>query len=252
MTPKRTIVVIAAVAVGVLAATLSYTYLNGAQQRAYHNAHLVPAYVVAKPIPPALTGADAVDQGYIAHKNVPAEFRPYSAVTDLSSLQGKQAVSSYAVGQVVVTSMFASPAAVAVANSFAQSIPAGDVAVTVSVDQTHGVAGLAVPGDRVDLLVSDGTTESSLLQNVPILAIGQQTVSQASTASTTASTSSPSNDPSSGLITFAVQPADAARIALAQQQNMGIYLLLVPPNNPVATIPQVDAGSILNGPQTSS
>ena len=76
MTPKRTVVVAVAVAVGVVASVLSYVFLNNAQQNAYHNAKLVPAYVITKAIPRTLTGDDAVSGGYISKKKVPAEFRP--------------------------------------------------------------------------------------------------------------------------------------------------------------------------------
>ena len=125
MTPKRTVVVAVAVAVGVLASVLSYVFLNGAQQRAYHNAKLVPAYVVSKPIPRTLTWTDAVNGGYVQKKSVPAEFRPTAAVTSLTALQGKEADAPFSVGQVVVTSMFVSP--IAAANTFSGIIPAGNV-----------------------------------------------------------------------------------------------------------------------------
>jgi len=247
MTPKRTIVVIAAVALGVVAATLSYVYLNNAQQRAYHNAKMVKTYVVVKAVPQTLSGTVAINGGYLEQRSLPAEAVPQAAITDLTTIKDKEAAASYSVGQVVVTSMFVSTTAEA--GAFSQSIPAGDVAVTISVDQVHGVAGLAVPGDKVDLLITQGTTESALLQNVPVLAIGEQSATQGTTSSNgSASTTSALN---SGFFTFAVKPADAARIALAQQQSLGIYLLLVPPNNPVVSIPSVDVGGILNGPPTS-
>ncbi|MGA2520193.1 MAG: Flp pilus assembly protein CpaB [Acidimicrobiales bacterium] len=252
MTPKRTVVVAVAVAVGVLASVLSYVFLNGAQQRAYHNAKLVPAYVVAKPIPRALTWSQAVSGGYITQKSVPAEFRPSTAITSLNKLTGKEADAPFSVGQVVVTSMFVS--ATEAANTFSQTIQPGDVAVTVSVDQVHGVANLPVPGDKVDLLINLNNTESSLLQNVDILAIGQSTIANTNTsaqsATETASTNTSSN-PSSGLFTFEVTPTDAARIALAQQESLGIYMLLTPPGSPAVPIPQVTPSNILNGSQNA-
>jgi pilus assembly protein CpaB len=252
MTPKRTVVVAVAVAVGVLASVLSYVFLNGAQQRAYHNAKLVPAYVVAKPIPRALTWSEAVSDGYITTKKVPNEFRPSTAVTNLNSLNGKEADAPFSVGQVVVTSMFVSPTAAA--NTFSQIIPAGDVAVTVSVDQVHGVANLPVPGDKVDLLVDVNNTESSLLQDVSVLAIGQSTTANTNTAAQsateTASTGSTTN-PTSGLFTFEVTPTDAAKIALAQQQSLGIYMLLTPPGSSVVAIPSVTQSNLLSGSQNA-
>jgi pilus assembly protein CpaB len=244
MTPKRTVVVAVAVAVGVVASVLSYVFLNDAQQRAFHNAKMVPAYVIAKPVPRTLSAAIAISDGYIVQKKVPNEFLPPSAVTNLAALKNTEAVAPFSTGQVLVSSMFVSPTAAA--NTFSGQIPPGDVAVTVSVDQVHGVAGLAVPGDKVDILISEGATESFMLQNVPIMAIGQSTAaSSSSNATTTASTGS------SNLYTFSVKPADAQRIALAQQQNLGIYLILVPPGSPVVSVPGADLGSILNGPQSA-
>jgi pilus assembly protein CpaB len=248
MTPKRTVVVAVAIAVGVVASVLSYVFLNDAQQRAFHNAKMVPAYVIAKPVPRTLSAALAISDGYIVQKNVPSEFRPPSAVTDLAALKGTEAVAPFSTGQVLVSSMFVSPTAAA--NTFSGQIPPGDVAVTVSVDQVHGVAGLAVPGDKVDILISEGATESFMLQNVPIMAIGQSTSANASSSSPNATTTASTG--SSNLYTFSVTPADAQRIALAQQQNLGIYLVLVPPGSPVVSVPGADLGSILNGPQSSS
>jgi pilus assembly protein CpaB len=245
MTPKRTVVVAVAVGVGIVAAVLSYVFLNGAQQRAYHNAKLVPAYVITKPVPRTLSGADAVNGGYVTRREVPSEFRPSTAVTNLNTISGKEAVAPFSVGQVLVASMFVSPASVV--NAFSQQIKPGDVAVTISVDQVHGVAGLPVPGDKVDILVSANGAENFMLQNITVLAIGQNTgVNSSQNSATTTSASS-----TSGLFTFEVAPADAARIALAQQQNFGIYLLLVPPDNPVVSVPGVDPGHILSGSQTS-
>jgi len=190
-----------------------------------------------------------VSGGYIAKKKVPAEFRPASAVTNLNSIEAKEAVAPFSVGQVLVSSMFGSTTAAA--NTFSQIIQPGDVAISVSVDQVHGVGNLPVPGDKVDLLINLNNTESSLLQNVPVLAIGQSTTANTNTSSQSAQTTSSSTN-TSGLFTFEVDPTDAARIALAQQQAMGLYMLLVPPGNAVVSIPAVTPSNVLNGAQKPS
>jgi pilus assembly protein CpaB len=247
MAPKRTVVVVIAVAVGVVAALLSYFFLNSAQDNAYKNAKLVPAYVVSKPVPRGLSGADAVTGGYFDRRNIPTEVRPVTAITDLTALSGKQAIAPFSQGQVLVNGMFVSPSQAAV--SFSHLIQPGDVAISISVDQVHGVAGLPEPGDRVDLIVNINETESFMLQNVPILAVGSATTGQAAQAPTTTATTTSTN--SSGLYTFGVRPSDASRIALAQQAGLGIYMVLVPPGNPVVTVPAVNPTTILNGPQAS-
>jgi Flp pilus assembly protein CpaB len=245
MTPKRTIVVVVAVAVGVAASVLSYVFLNNAQARAYHNAKLVEAYVVVKPVPVALTGAEAANDGYIQYKKIPQEFRPTSAVTKLSTIANKEAVAPYAVGQVLVASMFASAASVA--NGLAQSLPAGDVAVTASVDQVHGVADLPSPGDKVDLMVTVNNEETMLLQNVSIIAVGQTTVSgTASSGQSGTASNTPVN--TSGLYTFSVTPTYAERIALAQEEGLGLYMTLPASTSTPGTIPPVSQGNIVNAP----
>jgi Flp pilus assembly protein CpaB len=243
MTPKRTIVVTIAVAMGVAASVLSFVFLNNAQQRAYHNAKLVEAYVVVKSVPATLGGTDAINGGFIERRKIPQEFRPTGAVTSLASIVGKQAVAPFAVGQVLVSSMFAS--ASSASNSFAQLIGPGHVAVTASVDQVHGVADFPAPGDKVDLMVTLNGAETLLLQNVSIIAVGQSASASlapgASRQSTTA-TSTPAN--TSGLYTFTVTPTDAARIALAEQDGLGLYMTLVPPKNAQVSVPPVNQGNI--------
>jgi Flp pilus assembly protein CpaB len=240
MTPKRTIVVAVAVVVGVAASVLSYVFLNNAQQRAYHNAKLVQAYVVVKPVPATLDGTAAITEGYIQDKKIPAEFRPTSAVTKLSSIENKDAVASFAVGQVLVSSMFAS--ASSASDSLARSLPPGHVAVTASVDPIHAVASFPGTGDKVDLMVTLNGTETLLLQNVSIIAVGQSTTPIAATSGQSTATTTPAN--SSGLYTFSVTPTDAERIALAEQDGLGLYMTLVPPNSSTTTIPSVNQGNI--------
>jgi Flp pilus assembly protein CpaB len=249
MAPKRTIVVVIAVAVGALAAGLIYVFLHNAQNTAYKNAALASAYVVAKPIPDGLSGSSAVSGGYLKQESIPTEIRPATALTGLSALQGLQANSAFSPGQVLVSGMFVSP--VQAATSFAQLIPAGDVAVTVSVDQVHGVAYLPVPGNKVDLMITVSGAEDFLLQNVPILAVGQSTTSLPT--GQTLSTNSTTSTNSGGSYTFAVRATDALRIALAQQTGLGIYMILVPSNNPVVVTPgpPLDQGNILDGPLVS-
>jgi len=228
MTSKRTVVVAVAVAVGVVASVLSYVFLNNAQNNAYHNAKLVSAYVITKPIPRTLSGVDIANGGYIVSKKVPAEFRPASAITNLSAIRDQAADANLPTGEIIVSGMFESPNTIA--SVAAETVPAGDVAISVSVDQVHSVAGLIQPGDKVDMLLDiNGNQETYLYQAVPVLAVGTTLVpapgSTAGAAQTTAANTQESN-----VITFAVPPAAAARIALAQSDGGGvtggIYLAL--------------------------
>ncbi len=252
MTSKRTVVVAVAVAVGVVASVLSYVFLNNAQNNAYHNAKLVDAYVIAKPIPRTLSGSDAVNGGYLQQKKVPAEFRPSSAVTRLASIRDEEANANLPVGEIAVSGMFSSPDTIA--SVAAETVPQGDVAISVSVDQVHAVAGLIQPGDKVDILLDiNGNQETTLYQQVPVLAVGTTLVpapgSAPSGTQTTATTTS-------NVITFAVTPAAAARIALADSDGGGvtggIYLALEAAGNPAAAPTTITSANLIPANTTGS
>src|SRR5579863_6806523 len=228
MTSKRTVVVAVAVAVGVLASVLSYVFLNTAQQNAYHNAKLVPAYVITKTIPRTLTGSEVASGGYVVQKKIPAEFRPSSAVTDLAAIRNQEA---------------------------GANLPQGDVAISVSVDQVHGVAGLIQPGDKVDILIDlNGNQETYLYQAVPVLAVGTTLVpAPGTTGSASQSSATPQ---ASNVVTFAVPPAAAARIALANSDGGGvtggIYLALEASGNQPTAATTITGSNLIPATPTAA
>ncbi|MHB1855423.1 MAG: Flp pilus assembly protein CpaB [Acidimicrobiales bacterium] len=219
---------ILALVLGVAAGGASYAYLHSVQQRAYHNAQLIDVYVAKGTIPKGASGAQALSAGLIVKAQIPTEFRPASAVTDLATISSEVAQATITNGQVVSSSLFAAPVA-QTGGAAASAIPAGDVAITISVDTVHEVAGLVQPGDQVDLLVqrNDGS-EYVLYQDVPVLAIGASVAQPATAASVPAAAAA------SNLVTFAV-PLDAAtRLAMVESGTGGvsnIYMVLVPPNS---------------------
>jgi len=94
-------------------------------------------------------------------------------------------------------------------------------------------------------MVALNGTETLLLQNVSVIAVGQSSnanIVTGSTGQSTTATTTPSN--SSGLYTFTVTPTDAARIALAEQQGLGLYMTLVPPHSAQVSVPPVNQGNL--------
>ncbi len=230
---------VAAVLAAALAAFANFAYLNSVQDRAYKDAERLKVFVVGKDIPKGLPGEQSVQEEFIKADEIPREFRPGTAITDLAPIRGKVAVTNLSAGQVVVEGMFVDPKVAQI--TFAQRIPAGQVAITVSVDQVRGVAGLLVPGDKVNILINDGGAERFLFQNVNIIAIGTSAAPQAGEAAAAV-------NPGSGLITFSVPPLAAAKIALASANN--IYLTLVPPDNQPVPVPPVEPGNLFTGGPT--
>ena len=116
------------------------------------------------------------------------------------------------------------------------SIPPGMRAMSVKVDEVIGVAGFVVPGTRVDLVVtlrgSGQTAESmsrTVLSNVLVLTAGTRfDQEQAKDGKPQPST----------VVTLAVSPSDAERIALASSEGK-ISLAL---RNPLDVAPTETAG----------
>lgn len=237
MGSRRTLIVVAAAVLAALAAATTFVYVRGLERRAFDNAELVEVFVVTRDIPKGLPGEQAAAD-FLRSTRIPKKFRPGTALTDLQSLAGKVALGPLSVNTVLVEGQFVDPRQAQV--TFSQRIDAGNVAITVSVDQVRGVAGLLVPGDRVNILVADGATQRVLYQNVEIIAIGSTAAPQPGETQAVA-------NPGSGLITFQVPPDAASRIAFAAGQGGGLYLTLVPADNQPVPVPPVNSGNLFTG-----
>jgi pilus assembly protein CpaB len=259
---RRMLILIAAIVVGAVAAVAIYSYVSTVQDRAYDNARLVKVFVVKKDVGKGLPGEQAIDEDFVRSDQIPQKFRPGTALTDLNTIRGKVALSNLSSGQVVVEGQFVDPRVAQV--TFAQRIPAGQQAITLSFDQIRGVAGLLVPGDKVNMIICDprsviGTATQGagcngrtfLFQNLTILAIGQSAAPQAGEAPTT--TVAGGQTPGSGLITFAVPPLAAEKLAFVGGNagsgggQIDPYLTLVPPDNQPVVVPPVNLNNLISG-----
>jgi pilus assembly protein CpaB len=234
---RRTVILIVAVVVAAIAAVITYGWLNGVQDRAYDDAKLVRVFKVTKDIEKGTAGEQAIQSEAIKYDKAPQEFSPATALTDVNVIRGRVALTKLTAGQILVDGMFVDPRVAQV--TAAQRIPAGQVAVTISVDQVKGVAGLLVPGDKVDMLVANGPNMQLLFQNVNILFIGNTAAPEAGETQAVAPSTS-------NLITFAV-PAFAAEKIVVAASGSGIYLALVPPDNQPTPVPPVNPGNLFTG-----
>jgi len=247
-------ILIAAVVLGAISAFLVFNYVNSADSRARADAREVDILKVQSEIPKGLSGREAFQQNLIVHTKIPAEFKPQTAITEESIIADKVAVANYATGQILVDGMFAD----AIDNQItfagrvptdcgaidpATNKPAQCVAVTVSVDQVRGVAGVIVPGDLVNVLVlsdSDGGQAGSnaaparvLYQAAKVLFVDKTAVPQpGEVIQNGSSTATPNGQAqtslNTGLITFEV-PAKASQL-IASISPDKLYLTLLPPN----------------------
>lgn len=218
-----------ALTLGLLAALLTWNYVQGARQGA-RQAGLVPVVVAAQDIPVRTQ----VTPQMLAIKQVPADARHEKAFTGIEQLNGKVTSLPISAGeQVLSTKFFARKED----SGLAFQVPPGHRAVSVSVSEVVTSGGLIVPGDYVDVISlfagDNKTTEdvaSTVLQNIQVLAIAQSLQGVAPDPSgpsallnNNTKTDTTKQDavarPNARTATLAVTPEDAEKLILAEQRG---------------------------------
>jgi pilus assembly protein CpaB len=254
---RRILILILAIALAGVAAFATYSYLSSADDRANQGSTLRDVLVLKHDVAKGTKGVEAIRNADIGAIQVPERLVPTGAITDVNSINQLVAITDFKQGALLQQGMFVDPTVAQ--TSFADRLEAekGKHAISISVDQVHGVGGFITPGDYVNLIISvpptalgetaapaDAATAAAttdaesanssvyLLQKVKVLAVGTSVIPQAGEATATADAAVAQN---TGLITFAVSPEEALKIAKAQQGG-SIYLSLVPDDYQVTPI----------------
>lgn len=269
MSQRRTLILVAAIAIGALASFLVWNYVNGVQDEAFDNAEQVPVYLVKQNVARGTSGLEA--QAYIAKENIPRKFKPGNAIASVEDISGKVAVNDLVPNQVVVSDMFVDASDPAARASFAERLTKirneDQVAISLNVDQVRGVAGLVRPGDFVNILLADQSTGGAdgdttaataattkvefkaryLYQKAQVLAVGQDALPQAGAAAPADATAAEGTAPAenSGLITLIV-PAKAAQY-ISSVDPSSIYMVLVARDYKPTPLAPIDLSELLPG-----
>jgi pilus assembly protein CpaB len=157
--------------------------------------------------------ADLLSLGPIA-----AEVPPQGAFTDVTQVVGRVANTPMFNGQPVLEDLLAPRGS---GTGLQSLLPKGMRAITVAVDETSGLAGLLVPGSRVDVVSTlngankDETIATTIVQDVLVQAVGQRL----------AQAPAEKDAPAARTVTLVVTPRDAQAIELAG--SMGRTRLLL-------------------------
>ncbi len=268
MSSRRTLILLGAIAVGVIAALLLFNYVRGIEDRANDNAKRVDVFAAKADIVRGTPGETAVADGSIASSKIPQEFKPTTAITTTDEIQKKVALFDIPQNTVIVKDMFVDPASTQISFRARLKDPEQQ-AVSVSVDSVRAVGGFLVPGDEVNIMVFNTVKPTSdsvcsgadqrsipvscylptmaryLFQEVHILAIGDQPeLSAGEQVSTTSSDGSTTNTGNSGVLTFNVPPSAVQWLATAQNSG-GMYLSLVAEDYSPRELPPLDANTTL-------
>lgn len=177
------VVLAIALALGIFAAILSGQYIREQEEQfradILADFDLVPVLVPGR----SLEAGDTLEARDMMVREIPQKFMPGNAITPnmFRDFEGKLTRVPVERGTPMVTS-FVGEEGANTGTSFSRVIPENMRALTVPVSGPSAVAGLLVPGDRLDLLVQtrgqDGSVLLPLLGNVEILATGSAMRSQ--------------------------------------------------------------------------
>jgi pilus assembly protein CpaB len=147
---RRTIGIIASVALVGIGALLLVAYVRGAEERALAGEELVGVYVVDHPIARGATSDDVVDAVRVAQ--VPVKVAADDSVESLEEIAGLVATVDLVPGEQVLTTRFADPADMSPYSPV--ELPDDLLQVTVSLSPDRALGGMLVPGDTVAVIAS--------------------------------------------------------------------------------------------------
>jgi Flp pilus assembly protein CpaB len=251
------LILIGAVVIGGLAAFLTLNYVRGVENDSAEQNQLVEVLVAAGPIAKGASADEAIGAGLVEPAKRRRADLPVGAVTRNAEIQGQVAAVALNGGEIITTSMFVSNTQLTGSN--AATLDKGNVAVTISVDEAAGVAGLIQPGDLINIMATVGDDENSeifraraaelggdpfvltspsvlALQAVKVLAVGQSLGQPV--AATEEGEETPPPPTNTGLITVQLPPEQA--VLLASIRNSSLYLTLNRPDYETTPIPFVD------------
>ncbi len=197
---------ILALALGAFASALAYRILQSRSASAEGGGKEV---VVASD---DLTVGTRIQENDVRVVRVPAEVAPPGSFRQKSRVVGRGVVQPIAAGEFVLPSKLAAENG---GSGLPSMIPPGMRAVSVRISDSSSVAGFVLPGTRVDVLMTGSLGGSgepqtiTVLRNVAVLANGQKLDRSLLSGES-------QNSP---VITLAVSPDDAEKLALAMNQG---------------------------------
>jgi pilus assembly protein CpaB len=250
---RRTFILVGALVIGGLAAFLTLNYVRGVENETAEQNQLVEVLVAKGPLPRGTSADVALAGDQIAMAKRRRADLPVNAVRRNAEIAGQVAAVDLGGGEIITSNMFVADSELS--GSKSTSLDKGNVAITISVDQAAGVAGLVQPGDSINILATvtpeegdGGLTTSGVpqgdggfrisrpavyaFQDVKVLAVGQNLGQPVASDSTDEETAV---QEFTGLITVQLPPEDA--VLLAGIRDSSLYLTLNRPDYEPAPVP---------------
>ncbi|MBI5102911.1 MAG: Flp pilus assembly protein CpaB [Nitrospirae bacterium] len=208
--PKAVVIIgIASLVVAAFASYSLYSYLKGQETKVKSAVATSGVVVAALEIP----AGSAINLTQLKTVNWPQSDLPKGFYTSADQVASRVSMDKIAPGEPVLESKLVPKDGQS--GILTYKIPEGHRAMTVGVDPVSGVAGFIMPGNRVDVVLTTSQMSGQqqpvskiVLQNVPVLAIGQVVEQQKDGKPLAVPT-----------VTMDVVPNDAERLAIASTQG---------------------------------
>jgi len=149
---RKTLILIAAIGVGVFAGIALLNYVRGIERDVYDDAQPVEVLIATADIPKGTPVAQALE--WVERSEVPLKIRPSTFISpdNTDPITGLVAGGDIPRNQIIVAGLFIDPTVLT--QSLRDQIPSGNVAFSMEVDTTRAVGGYLQPGDEVNLMVN--------------------------------------------------------------------------------------------------
>lgn len=223
LSPKTLLIL--AFIVSFTAFLLIYSYLNNMTEE-NSASKVVPVVVAAVDIPEKTV----ISANMVKIVMIPKELAQEGAFDKIESAEGVLTKVSITANEQLTPKRLAVDGKVP---GFIGKIPDDKRAIAIGITDITGVAGFANPGDYVDVMVIGGKENNQissgkiLLQNVLVLAVNKKDAASNSDDKNKDKTKVDASADKLSTATLAVDPDEAVKLAVAQQQG-SLYLVLRP------------------------
>lgn len=219
---RRTVLLIAALAVAALGTALVFLYANNAQQNAQQGQELVKVLVAKTSIAVGTTGSAATSAGAFEQQEVPRVNVAQGALGDATPIANLVALVPIFPGQQIISQQWGASGATS-----GLSLPDGTFAVQVQLGDPERVSGFIAPGSNVAIFTTGKPTTGAgagqavarlLLAKVPVVAVGNATAVTTASGSTSNAQQVPS-----AILTLAVTQDQFQKILLVTKAPGAAY-----------------------------
>lgn len=233
---RKTILLIVAVVIAALGATLVFLYVQGVNQRATADQKPVQVLVATAQINQGESVKDAQAAGKFALKAMPGSSVLAGALTTTDPISTLVALAPIYPGEQIISAKFGD-----VGQASPLAIPTKAMAISVQLDDPSRVAGFVQPGSKVAIFATCTTTGSSssssssagsgqftklMLPSVEVLGTGATTTTT-STTTTTTGTQTTASIPQT-ILTLSVEQTQAQKVILGSKTCQLSFALLTP------------------------